>query len=103
MGGAMEALVKITKGCLKDVVKDWLLHEGALHMLLFESESIVNSRPLTSASDNVDDLEPLTQNHFLIGQLSTTQTSQTLQKRMLIVVQNGNQCKLSPVYTENIG
>ena len=46
MGGAMEALIKITKGCLKAVVKDQLLHEDALHMLLLEIECIVNSRPL---------------------------------------------------------
>ena len=53
-------LVKIIKRCLKAVVKDRLLHEDALHMLLLEIESIVNSRPLTSVSDDIDDLEPLT-------------------------------------------
>ena len=63
-------LVKIIKRCLKAVVKDRLLHEDALHMLLLEIESIVNSRPLTSVSDDIDDLEPLTPNHFLIGQSS---------------------------------
>ena len=39
IGGAMEALVKITKRCLKSVVKDRLLHEDALHTLLLETES----------------------------------------------------------------
>ena len=67
IGRAMEALVKITKRCLKAVVKDRLLHKDALHMLLSEIESTVNSRPLTSVSDDIDDLEPLTPNHFLIG------------------------------------
>ena len=33
MGGTMEALVKITKRCLKAVVKDRLLYEDALHTL----------------------------------------------------------------------
>ena len=70
MGGTMEALVKITKRCLKAVVKDRLLHEDALHTLLLEIESIVNSRPLTSVSDDIDDLEPLTPIHFLIGRSS---------------------------------
>ena len=60
MVGAMEALVKITKGCLKAVVKDQLLHEDALDMLLLEIESIVNNRPLTYLSYDIDDLEPLT-------------------------------------------
>ena len=35
----MEALVKITKRCLKSVVKDRLLREDALHTLLLEIES----------------------------------------------------------------
>ena len=55
MGGAIEGLVKITKRCLKAVVKDRLLHEDALHMLLLETESIRNSRLLTSVSDDIDD------------------------------------------------
>ena len=67
---AMEAVVKTTKRCLKAVVNDRLLHEDALHALLIEIESIVNSRPLTSVSENTNDLEPLTPNHILIGQSS---------------------------------
>ena len=67
---AMGALINITKSYLKAVVKDRLLHEDALHMLLLETESIVNSRPLTSVSDNIDDLESLRPNHFLIGRSS---------------------------------
>ena len=70
MRGVLEALVKTTKRCLKAVVKDRLLQEDALHTLLSEIESIVNSRPLMSASDDFDDLEPLTPKHFLIGQSS---------------------------------
>ena len=70
-GRSNEALVKITKGCLKAVVKCRLLREGALHTLLLEIESIVNSRPLTSFSNDIDDLEPLTPNHFLTGRSSS--------------------------------
>ena len=70
MGWAMVALVKITKGRLKAVVKDRLLHEDTLHTLLLEIERIVNSRPWTSVSDDIDDLEPLIPNHFLIGRSS---------------------------------
>ena len=36
-------------------------------MLLVKIESIMNSRPLTSVSDDIDDLEPPKPNHFLIG------------------------------------
>ena len=55
---------------MKAVVKDRLLHEDALRTLLSEIESIVNNRPLMSVSDDIDDLEPLTPNHFLIGRSS---------------------------------
>ena len=47
-----------------------MLHEDALHTLLLEIENIVNSRPLTTVSNNIDDLERLTLNHCLIGQSS---------------------------------
>ena len=30
----------------------------------------MNSRPLTAIGDNIDDLEPLTPNHFLISRSS---------------------------------
>ena len=66
----MEALIKIAKEYLKVLVENRLLHEDALHTLSLETESIVNSRPLTSLSDDIDDLEPLTLNHFLIGRSS---------------------------------
>ena len=62
-GVAMEAHTKITKGCLKAVVKDRLLYEDALHTLLLETESMVNMRPSTSLSDDIDELEPLTPNY----------------------------------------
>ena len=79
----METLVKITKRCLKAVIKDWLLHEHALHVLLLETESIMNSRPLTSISDNIDNLEPLTPNHFLIvWSLSNTNFANITEKKV---------------------
>ena len=38
-----------------------------LYTLLTEVESILNSRPLTRASDDVNDLQALTPNHILLG------------------------------------
>ena len=63
----MEALEKITKRCLKAVVKDRLFHKDVLHTRFPEIKSMVNSRLLTTVSDDIDHLEPLTQNHFLTG------------------------------------
>ena len=88
---------------LKAVVKDRLLHEDTLHTLLLEIESIVNSRPLTSVSDNINDLEPLTPNHFLIGRSSPNTNFANITEENLTVVQNGSLYKLSPICTGNVG
>ena len=63
----MEAMVKLTKKALKTIVKDRLFTEEALSTFLTEVESIINSRPFTPASDDIDDLEPITPNHLLLG------------------------------------
>ena len=70
MGGAMESMVKVTKKALKTIVKDRLFTEEALHTFLTEIESTVNCRPLTEISDDIEDYEALTPNHFLIGRSS---------------------------------
>ena len=67
MGGAWERLIRCVKIAFRNLVSDRLLTDFQLMTLLTEVESIVNSRPLTQASDNVDDLEALTPNHFLLG------------------------------------
>ena len=70
MGGAMEALVKLTKRSLKAIVKDRLFTEDALATFLTEVESVLNSRPLTPVSDDLEDFEALTPNHFILGRPS---------------------------------
>ena len=70
MGGAMEALVKLTQRSLKAIVKDRLFTEDALATFLTEVESVLNSRPLTPVSDDLEDFEALTPNHFILGRPS---------------------------------
>ena len=70
MGGAMEALVKLTKKSLKIALNEKRVTEETLSTLLTEVESILNNRPLTTSSDDVNDLQPLTPNHILIGRSS---------------------------------
>ena len=67
MGGVMESMVKITKKALNSIVSDRKFIDEAFPTFLTEIESIINSRPLKAASDNINDLKPVTPNHLLIG------------------------------------
>ena len=67
MGGAWERLVRSTKEVLSALMKGKVLTDQQFYTLLTEVERILNSRPLTHLSDHVDDLEPLTPNHILLG------------------------------------
>ena len=65
-GGATESMVKIMKRTLKSIVRDRIFTDEALCTFLTEVESIINSRPLTAASNDINDLGPITPNHLLI-------------------------------------
>ena len=67
MGGSWESIVKITKKCLKFVTKERPVYEDSLVTFLAEVENTLNSRPLTSLSDDSNYLSVLTPNHFLLG------------------------------------
>ena len=75
MGGAWESLVKLTKRALRTVTKSRPVYEDQLITILTEVESSINSRPLTSVSDDIDDLSTLTPNHFLRGKSMMNQGS----------------------------
>ena len=67
MNGAMETIVKITKRHLNSINRNHLFNEKTLHTYLTEIESIMNGRPLTPLSDDINDFEALSPNHFLTG------------------------------------
>jgi len=66
-GGSWERMVRSVKTALKETLKVRTPREEVLHTLLTEAESIVNSRPLTYVSDDPNDKEAISPNHFLIG------------------------------------
>ena len=70
MGGIFESMVKQVKRALKPVINDQVLPEETLRTVRVETEAILNGRPLTSVSDDPNDYEALTPNHFLIGRAS---------------------------------
>ena len=67
MGGVWERLVQSCKRALTAVLQNQVLTDEVLSTALAEVESLVNSRPLTEVSSEVDDLEALTPNHFILG------------------------------------
>ena len=67
MGGVWERLVRSVKTSLKTILGGVVVNDFTLSTLLTEVECMLNSRPLTTISDDINDLEPLTPSHFLVG------------------------------------
>ena len=57
MGGIFESPVKQVMRAMKTVINDQLLPEKTLHTVLVEAEAIINSRPLTGVSNDINDNE----------------------------------------------
>ena len=69
-GGFYERLVQIVKNCLKKVIGQAALTFEELNTVLTEIEAVVNSRPLTYVSNDLES-EPLTPAHLLHGRTIT--------------------------------
>lgn len=67
-GGLWEAAVKSMKHHLRRIMKNQVFTLPELTTLVCEIESCMNSRPLTSMSDDPQDLAAITPAHFLIGE-----------------------------------
>lgn len=65
-GGIWERQIRTARRILNSLLKDQSVNDDGLHTVMCEVESIINGRPLTSVSDDANDLEPLTPNHLLL-------------------------------------
>ncbi|KAL0199404.1 hypothetical protein M9458_007944, partial [Cirrhinus mrigala] len=65
-GGSWERLIRSVRRVLNSVCKTQILDEESLATVFCEVEAIVNSRPITKASTDPQDLEALTPNHLLL-------------------------------------
>ncbi|KRY40723.1 hypothetical protein T01_9781, partial [Trichinella spiralis] len=66
-GGYWERLVRSVKTALRKVLAKALVFREELVSILCEMEAHINARPLTTISDDSNDLEPLTPFHFVTG------------------------------------
>ena len=66
MGGSWERLIRSTRTILKALVKEQLLNDEQLLMLMAEVEKILNDRPITPVSDDPNDPSVLTPNMLLL-------------------------------------
>lgn len=73
-GGCWERLVQAVKRVLAVTLKEVAPKIDVFTCFLIEAENIVNSRPLTDLPLGCADDEPLTPNHFLIGEATWVQT-----------------------------
>ncbi|KAJ8346528.1 hypothetical protein SKAU_G00279290 [Synaphobranchus kaupii] len=71
-GGFWERLVRSVKTCLKKVLGRASLNFEEMCTVLTEVEAILNSRPLTFVHNEVDEPQPLTPAHFLVGKRLTS-------------------------------
>lgn len=67
MGGVWEKLIRSVKDVLAVSMRNTVLTDAQLYTLITEVKNIQNRRFLITISDIVDDLDPLTANHILLG------------------------------------
>ena len=65
-GGVWERLIRMVRKVLNSILHQQHLDDEGLQTLLCEVEAILNDRPITKASEDPNDLEPLTPNHILL-------------------------------------
>lgn len=64
--GVWDRLIRSERKVLNSVLRMQNLDEECLHTVLCEVEAIINSRPITKASTDPNDLEALTLNYLLL-------------------------------------
>ncbi|XP_053691505.1 uncharacterized protein LOC128740019 [Sabethes cyaneus] len=74
MGGAWERLIRSIRTALRETLNERAPRQEVLETVLAEAEHLVNTRPLTYVSADVNDPEALTPNHILTGATSNVQS-----------------------------
>ena len=85
MGGAWESSVKVRKKALKSVTNNGPKREDQLITTLVQIEGTINSRSLTSISDDTDDLTVLAPNHVISGRSLNAQGVVNINEKDIVV------------------
>ena len=64
MGGAWERMIRFVRQILKAILKEQLVSDEVLSIVMTEVVNILNSRPLTRNSDSALDEQPVTPSHL---------------------------------------
>ena len=68
-GGVLERMIKAAKRAIKAILGKAEVNDEELETTIIGVESLINSRPLTQVSEDLNDDPVLTPNHFLIGKM----------------------------------
>ena len=72
MGGIWERMIRSVKLTLQVIFSEQSINNFTLMTAFTQVEALINGRPLTANSDDIQDLEALTPNHFLFGRPDAT-------------------------------
>ena len=83
-GGIYESLIKQVKRAVRVVVGTQNLTWNEMSTVFAEVKSLINGRPLGYPSNNPNDLQPLTPNHFLIGRATNSVPHESFKKSEIL-------------------
>ena len=71
-GGLFESMIKQSKNALRIAIGQQTLSWNEMATVFAEIECLINSRPIGYSSNDPNDLQPLTPNHFILGRASAS-------------------------------
>lgn len=103
MGEVWERLVRSCKRTFKAVLNNQVLTDEVLSTTMVEVEALINSRPLTEVSSDVDSIEAITPNHFLLARSSVNLSPGVFVDKEISSRSGGDSHKWSQIIYGNVG
>ena len=84
-------MIKSAKRAIYAILKEAHVNDAEIQTVFTGAESLLNSRPLTTVSGDVNDETTLTPNHFLLGQMGGELAQIHSIRRRLVCVDDGDE------------